>query len=429
MKRPLRRHLTDTVAKTARPLSDDRDLLIWDTGTPRRPTDCVAGFGLQVKPSGRALWILRYRNQDGRERRYTLGAWPEMRAATARGEAEEARSRVVNDGIDIQEERVKERRVRRAGLEDEGGRVSVETVGDLCEVYLADHAIPNKRPKSAREDGRRIAKHVKPKLGGLKLTETTRAEVLGLHRKVRRDHGGYEANRTVALLKCMFNLAVDWSYLPADFHNPAKIRKGLLYREKRRNTAPKRDELPALIEQIDAEPNPVLRALWHLQMATGLRPSELRERRWNDVDWNSGTLRIEQTKAGDDRVVPLSTHAREILRDLHSNHRVVGSPFVFPSRTQPLVAPVSRSWVHRKWDRVRKAAGLPRVRQHDLRHLVATSLAEAGHAAPVIQQALGHKSIATTLRYIHDVSSPARAALDQMGADLGAVRLRTDASD
>ena len=429
MRRPERRHLTDTVAKAARPRADNRDRLIWDVGTPRRPTDCVAGFGLQVKPSGRALWILRYRNNEGRERRYTLGAWPEMRAATARGEAEDARSSVVNDQIDIQAERVKKRRALRAGVESDGGVVSVETVGDLCDVYLADHAIPNKRPKSAGEDARRIDKHVKPKLGGMRLTETTRADVLRLHRKVRRDHGGYEANRTVALLKCMFNLAVDWSYLPADFHNPAKIRKRLLYPEKRRNTAPKRDELPGLIEQIDAEPSPILRALWHLQMATGLRPSELRERQWSDVDWKSGTLRIELTKAGDDRVVPLSTHAIEILHDLHSSYRVVGSPFVFPSGAQPRTAPVSRSWVHRKWDRVRKAAGLPKVRQHDLRHLVATSLAEAGHAAPVIQQALGHKSIATTMRYIHDVSSPARAALEKMGDDLGSIGSHPSALD
>ena len=95
-----------------------------------------------------------------------------------------------------------------------------QKVVDLCDEYMEAHAKPSKR--SWKDDQQRIETYVKPDLGSLVLAEVTKADVGRLYRRIRRNHA-YLANRVLALVKVMFNLAVEWEFLPADFPNPARI--------------------------------------------------------------------------------------------------------------------------------------------------------------------------------------------------------------
>ena len=127
-----------------------------------------------------------------------------------------------------------------------------------------------------------------------------------------------------------------------------------------------------------------------------------------DIDFGRSTLRLADTKSGRPRHVPLSAAALELIRSLP---RMVGNEYILPSPVKP-GAPLSD--LKHPWARIRKAAGCPDLRIHDLRHSVATWLAESGEPAQTIQQALGHQNIQHTMGYIHASDRAPREALDAL---------------
>jgi integrase len=80
------------------------------------------------------------------------------------------------------------------------------------------------------------------------------------------------------------------------------------------------------------------------------------------------------------------------------------------------------------WDDVRKAAGLPDVRLHDLRHTFASVGAAASLGLPIIGKLLGHSQAQTTARYAHLADDPLRKAADTIGATISAA-MKVEADD
>ena len=96
--------------------------------------------------------------------------------------------------------------------------------------------------------------------------------------------------------------------------------------------------------------------------------------------------------------------------------RVAGNPFVFPGERE------GSHWVNveRSWRRIRRAAGFPELRMHDLRHSYAAVGAAAGLGLPVIGRILGHTQASTTQRYTHFADDPLRAAADRISSEIAA---------
>ncbi len=94
-----------------------------------------------------------------------------------------------------------------------------ETLNEFSERYLAEHARPKKKPSSATEDARLLRNHILPALGRRKLAKVTRTEVARIHHSMRGTP--YAANRVLALLSKMFNLAERWGLRP-DGSNPCR---------------------------------------------------------------------------------------------------------------------------------------------------------------------------------------------------------------
>jgi hypothetical protein len=92
-----------------------------------------------------------------------------------------------------------------------------ETMQALCTAYLERHA---SRRRSARDDRRRIAPHLLPIWGNGRWTASL-TDVATLHTKIG-ERAPYKANRTVALLGKMFELARRWGFLPENAANPAR---------------------------------------------------------------------------------------------------------------------------------------------------------------------------------------------------------------
>jgi len=109
-------------------------------------------------------------------------------------------------------------------------------------------------------------------------------------------------------------------------------------------------------------------------------------------------LTVPLSESGRPRHIPLSSAAVWVLQ-LQATRRVSNNPYVFPSRHKegkPLEG------LRRIWERANKAAGLPAdLRIHDLRHSLASALANAGTPLYAIGAILGHKQLSTTTRYAH----------------------------
>src|SRR5271167_405051 len=117
------------------------------------PTKAVKGFGIRVTAAGAKAFILNYRI-DGRERRLTIGSFPEFKVGAARKKGMELK-RQIADGRDPLAERV--------------ARREAPTVAELCDRYLEDHAALQKRERSRREDESLVKQWIKPELGKKKV--------------------------------------------------------------------------------------------------------------------------------------------------------------------------------------------------------------------------------------------------------------------
>ncbi len=357
----------------------------WDDGLP--------GFGLRLYPSGRKTFVVFYRT-GARQRFMVIGTYGVLTLQQAR---DKARKVLISakDGDDPL--RARQNAARAA------------TVADFGEHYLERYA--KARKKTWKEDERRIRRYIVPSMGRLPLEKVSREDVNRLYHDIGKQKP-YEANRVLALLSTMFNLATTWELLPQGSGNPAKIPSGMRFKEKSRDRPVTSEELPRLMASLSEEEDPFVRAAIHLYLLTGLRKRELLHARWKDIDFGRGTLRLVDTKAGRPRHVPLSRAALEILEEVP---RMVGNPYVFASPTK---AKAHRLDLFKPWRKIRKRAGCEDLRIHDLRHSVATWLADEGHAAQFIQQALGHQSLQTTMKYIHAASAGPREALEGLGSRL-----------
>lgn len=154
-----------------------------------------------------------------------------------------------------------------------------------------------------------------------------------------------------------------------------------------------------LVRLFTVSTNPKHRAILMTAFAAGLRASELCHLKSDDIDSKRMCLRVDQGKGNKDRYVPLSLRLLEQLRDYWRRVRPSG-PWIFAGH--PKDRPMTRtgaSWIYRtaaKKAGINKPGGI-----HTLRHNYATGLLEAGVELCVIQRRMGHRSISSTMRYLH----------------------------
>ena len=147
-------------------------------------------------------------------------------------------------------------------------------------------------------------------------------------------------------------------------------------------------------------------ALVVTMLACGLRCAEALALRWDDIDRDTGQLRVHEGKGGHDRVLWLSEHALTVLDEWHKRSRFA---LVFPTRKG---TPLAGSYVREMMSRMGKAAGITKpVHAHMLRHTFATNVYAATKDIRVAQQALGHKDVRTTQIYTHVSDDDVRDAL------------------
>ena len=134
-------------------------------------------------------------------------------------------------------------------------------------------------------------------------------------------------------------------------------------------------------------------AVIRLALETGARLGEILAITWGDLD-GRGILRIRTEKRGPDRSIELQGSTIQLLEALHEEGDT-GPIFRSPRSGR------QRSHIRRFWRAVRKGAGIPHVRFHDLRHTAASEMLRRGLLLREVQYVLGHSSPRMTERYAH----------------------------
>ena len=130
----------------------------------------------------------------------------------------------------------------------------------------------------------------------------------------------------------------------------------------------------------------------------GLRLSELLAVKVSDIDGERKWLRVDQGKGAKDRLVPVSETLLEQLRAYWRWYHP--RDWLFPGRVAG--RSLSPTSVQKAYTRAKRQAGVTKVGGiHGLRHAYATHLLEAGLSVHRLQQRLGHRNLASTLRYVH----------------------------
>ena len=394
--------LTQAVVEKCEPSIGDYEIV--DTLIP--------GFVLRVRPSGVKAWEYRYRNQEGRQRRYVVGRFPGLGATAARRVVLSLVADVAT-GADIQ--------ARKRDIRLEGQRKRNNTL----ETFLSD------------QYGRWAATHLKTakfQISRIKadfagwmnkplvelntwLVENWRtAQALeGKHPKT--------INRNLQRLQALLSKAVDWGVLEEHpfralkplktdrtgrvryLHAPEEIalrdalsRREVTLREARMHfnewrSARGKPLLPLRREPYADHLQPVVL----IALNTGLRRSELFHLRWEDIDLEAKWLTVQgvSAKNGQTRRIPLNAEALSILEAWRKLAKE-GEPHVFPG-----VGGGRLRRVDRAWRRLRKGAELKNFRFHDLRHHFASRLVQSGVPLNTVRELLGHADTTMVLRYAH----------------------------
>lgn len=356
--------LTDTAIRNARPAG--KAVKLFDE----------RGLYLEVSPSGGKWWRLKYRF-DGKEKRLSLGVYPDIGLKDARSRRDEAR-KLVSNGIDPSENRKAQKSVRADRAANSFEVVAREWFAKMSSRWASSHA------------GKimlRLENDVFPWIGNRPIGDITAPELLKVLRRVEGRGAMDTAHRVHQNCGQIFRYGVATGRCERD---PSGDLRGAL--------APARHEHFAAITE-PAAVGELLRAIdgfrgtLVVQSALKLaplffvRPGELRKARWTEFDFDRLEWRYFVTKTRSEHLVPLAAQAVAILQELQplTGHR----EYVFPGRDpkKPMSDAALNAALRRMgYDTRTEITG------HGFRAMARTILHQELHVKPeVIEHQLAHR--------------------------------------
>jgi integrase len=357
------------------------------------------GLGIRVSPKGRKSFIYMYR-YEGTSRFLTLGDYPRMTLADARKAHAEAMKK-LEQGIDPGAVTVAERRENR----------EAPTVADLATEYLEKWAKPRKR--SWAVDKRILEKDVLPGWGRCKAKDITRRDVIRLLDRVA-ERGGVMANRTLAVIRKMFNFAVSRDIVPTSPCTAVQAPAP----ENRRDRVLTAEEIKAFWQGLGkTRISEGIRLALKLTLVTAQRKGEIISSAWADFDLDEGwwTIPAEKAKNGLPHRVPLPPMALDLLQTVKT---LAGdSPWLFPSPRGP--RHITPTAVDHALRLALQTLEMDQFTPHDLRRTAASHMTGMGISRLVVSKILNHVERGITAVYDrHSYDREKRQALEAWGLKL-----------
>lgn len=352
----------------------------------------IPGFVLEVRASGGKTYALRYTDVGGRQRQHRIGAFGVITNEQARKAASRLRAEVELGGNPQAQKKEK----RAIGLYAELASQHLEH----AESYIKSH--------KSTEMILRV--HILPRWGKMRLDEIKTQDISKwLAEKV----SGGLALSTVERIRMTFNRSFElgnrWGIPGAEVNPVRNVTRRKFNNARDRFLSP--PEAARLHKAAAESDNPQLASIVALLLLTGARKSELLKAKWADVDVERRLWLIPETKNGTPRYVPLSGQAIEVMGKLP---RWEKCEWLIPN-------PKTRkpfNTIKRAWDTARKAAGMPELRLHDLRHSFCSSAVAAGVDLYTVGKIAGHKDYKSTQRYAHLANDTLMKAVEKSAANL-----------
>jgi len=345
----------------------------------------------QIVGRGQHRWLVRVflgRDRETRKRRY--------HSRIVRGPVRHAQTylnKVLRD--------------RDLGRQVDGADI---TLNEYLDRWLETAAKPRLREKSYRSYESLLRRYVRPPLGPQNLAAICPLDIQAVYQQlVERGLSARTIRYAHSVLRSSMRQAIRWRLLAEDPTNGAQLP-----RQRRRElwvlTAEQSRSFLEAAMQTDYGP------VFAVALTTAARPSEYLALKWQDINWERGTVSVARTlervsggwrfaetkRARSRRVIKLQEWVLELLQDLHAQRKAKpavtgwpgGSEVIF---TTPSGRPIDSDNLAKQFKSILEQAGLPLIRLYDLRHTGATLALAAGVPPKVVSEQLGHASAAFTL--------------------------------
>ena len=269
-----------------------------------------------------------------------------------------------------------------------------QTNGDITlDAFMTDHYFPYAKihKRSWIRDDQLYRIRIKEKFGDAKLSAITRYQVQQFQTELAgKQLSPATQDHHIKLLRRVFNLAVQWEFLEKNVLTGIKL---LLVDNELHDVADDA-QLQRLVEVLRTDENrPVCNILMFL-LSTGARLNEALQATWKEVDLEKGlwTIPAPKSKSKRARTVPLNDSAMFVLAEAGKLTKFEAI-FANPQTGKPFTT------ITRVWYRLRKAAGISKMRIHSYRHQFASLLVSSGRSLFDVQVLLGHSDPRVSQRY------------------------------
>jgi integrase len=355
--------LTDTAVRNAKPGA--KAIKLFDGG----------GLYLEVAPAGGKWWRLKYR-LGGKEKRISLGVYPDVSLKDARERRDAARKLIAN-GVDPSQAR-KEEKAEIAADAMTFEKVAREWFAKFKENWTPSHA---------ERTMRRLEADVFPWIGARPIRDILAPELLTTIRRIEARGVIETAHRTLQNCGQVFRYAVASGHADRDISGDLR---GAIPPSKEKHHASVTDpkDVAALLRTIETYQGSFV-TMCALRLAPMLfvRPGELRHAEWSEIDLDKAEWRIPaaKMKAREQHIVPLCRQAVAIMQELHP---LTGEGrYLFPS-VRTSARPMSENTVNAALRRMGYAKD--EMTGHGFRSMASTLLNEMGWNRDAIERQLAH---------------------------------------
>lgn len=356
-------------------LPREKDYVVWD--------DEIKGFGCRILPSGHKTYVFHYTSPTTRKYSYLkVGVHGNYTVDLARDKVKQWCANIAQNIDPKEQKKVKQIEERQS--------ISFE---DFWKVFTEKYIKEMHKPSTINRDTSRIKNYILPFFGKKSIVEIEQRDIIAFKDSLVHIKGN--CTKCLRLLSVAFSQAELWEYIPRNSNPCRGVPK---YPDRKMNRFLSDEELARLNQVLsektkaDAASNYTI-AAFRLLMYTGCRLGEVLSLKWEDVNLKENFIHLKDSKVGE-RGIPLNESAKNVILGLQKQ---VDNPYVFCGDKKG----THLFTIQKTWDRIRKKAGIPDVRIHDLRHSFASFALKKGVSLYGVSKLLGHKNIATTTRYAH----------------------------
>ena len=263
------------------------------------------GLCLEVTPAGNKLWRYRFYHL-GKPQMTALGKYPTVRLAQARKLRDDARAILETGKHPTIHKRAE--RLRRA--------MEGQNTFKHVSLLWMENMQKGLNEKYTKQNMEKLERLVFPSIGALPITEITIPDVVRVIDRIASKGTVETAKRIKQVIGQIFRYATTRGLCT---HNPASDLRGILpTQEKEHHASLPLDELPALLQAIEAREPDFSKYAMQLLALTFVRTGELIGAKWDEINWEREEWHIpkERMKMKRPHIVPLSTQSLDILKEL-----------------------------------------------------------------------------------------------------------------